>query len=687
MYTYPPARKSDTVDDFFGTKVVDPYRWLEDPDSEETKAFVSAQSALTESYLAAIPQRETIRQRLSELWDYTRYRGMREKNGRYFVWRNDGLQNQPVLMMRDKVHGEDQVAIDPNTLSDDGTSAITNWFINDDATKIAYVVTHGGSDWQEIRIRDLKSGQDFPETIKHVRFSYCAWLPDGSGFYYNGFDDPANHPPELQNYNCRIMLHTLGTPMSQDQLVYARPDAPELSFSPVLTDDKKYLWITPWFGAIAKNRFYVKRFDPKDPSGKTTDFVRIIDDQEAYYQPIGSDGDIFYVMTDWNAPKYRIMAVDVTDYDRENWREIIPEQEDSLTKVAMIDGKFILEYMHDAYSVMKTAGLDGEWLGEIPLPTIGSVIEMNGRVNGTELFLDFYSFLYPNTVFTYDTQTEKIIPVSPPELDFDVSQYVTRMISADSADGTRVPLFITHHKEIALDGSNPTILYGYGGYSVNLSPRFSVSRLQWLEMGGVYAQAVLRGGAEFGDDWHQAGMLDQKQNVFDDFIACAETLIAQGVTSKEKLAIQGGSNGGLLTGACMIQRPDLFGAILCHVPVLDMLRYHKFTAGRYWVPEYGDPSIKEHFDFLYAYSPLHNVKEGETHPPTMILTADKDDRVVPMHAHKFAATLQSADSGQNPLLLRFEFQAGHGFGKSTKKLIREAADFHAFLHENLGMKT
>lgn len=679
-FEYPPARRADVVDDFHGTLVADPYRWLEDADSAETRAFIAAQSELTEAYLSEIPIREQIRQRLTELTDYERNGIPTAKAGQYFFWRNDGLQNQPVCYRQQTLTSEPHLVLDPNTLSDDGTSAVTLTYLNKDASKLAYVVTHGGSDWQEIRIRDVASGQDHDEIIPFVRFSGIIWHPDGSGFYYNGHPDPAGRPEAEANMHSTIYWHTLDSDPSEDRVVYARPDAKELGLFPLLTDDEQFIVVRLWHGAINRNRLHYRRF-----AAEGGEFIRLIDEPDARYDFVGNDGDTFYLLTDLDAPNLRVVAVDINHPERENWCTIVPEAEGALQTVRIVNGCFVLVYLHDAYNQIKLATLTGEFVGEIPLPAMGTVVMLTGGSADSELFFDFYSFLYPLTAFHYDFKSATLTPFRPPSLAFDTCQFETTQLFATSKDGTQVPLFVTHRKGIMLDGSHPTILYAYGGYSINLTPRFAVSRLQWLEMGGIYAQAVLRGGAEYGEAWHRAGMLENKQNVFDDFIACAEYLIDAGYTTQKKLAVQGGSNGGLLVGACMIQRPDLYGAVLCHVPVLDMLRYHKFTAGRYWIPEYGNAEDAEQFDFMYAYSPLHNVKEGETYPPTLILTADKDDRVVPMHAHKFAAQVQLDDSGENPILLRFEFQAGHGFGKSTSKLIDEATDIHAFLWRVLNM--
>ncbi len=677
---YPEVRRDDSiVEDFHGTPIADPYRWLEDADSAETQAFIQAQSAITEQYLDGIPVREKIETRLTELLNYERYSSLSRKGDYYYFWRNDGLQNQPVLCRSETLHGDVQIVLDPNTFSEDGTTAITSWSVSEDGTKVAYVITEGGSDWQKIRIRDVAAGEDSAETLDFARFSSIVWHPNGTGFFYNGHTDPVNRPVEEKNTHNKLFWHSLNTTQAEDLVVYERPDEKEWNFPTALSDDKTFLVTTVWYGAINRNRIYYR------PLAQDGGLIPLIDEADAEYRVVGNVGKTFYIQTDLDAPNKRIIAIDLDNPDRENWREVVAEQADAIAFANLINGQFVIVYLHSAYHVIKRISLAGEPLGDIELPTLGTVLWTQGKATDSEVFLDFYSFLYPITSLRYDFATDELTTWQPSQIDFPIDDYETKQIFATSKDGTRVPVFVTFKSGIDLDGSHPTILYGYGGFSVDLTPRFSVTRLQWLEMGGVYAQAVLRGGAEFGEAWHKAGMLEKKQNVFDDFIGSAETLINFGYTSANKLAIQGGSNGGLLVGATMVQRPKLFGAVICQVPVIDMLRYHKFTAGRYWIPEYGNAEDPEQYPFMLAYSPLHNIKPGVVYPPTLILTADKDDRVVPMHAHKFAAALQYADDSENPLLLRFEFKAGHGFGKSITKIIAETTDIHAFLYQTLEM--
>ena len=678
-WQYPSVRRSDLVEILHGHEIADPYRWLEDPDSAETKQFVAAQSELTESYLSEIPARTVIHKRLGKLFNYRRINQPNPQGSLLFFWQNDGLQNQPVLMMQTELDGTPTVAIDPNTLSEDGTSAITGYTVSKDERTLTYTISHGGGDWQEIRIRDLTTGDDYDEVLRFVRFPGIAWHLSSHGFFYNGHDDPANNLSADANKNNRIYWHELGTPQSADSIIYERPDLADWGFPPQITDDGKYLVSRVWFGAINRNRLY---FRPLEQEG---DFIPLIDEADAEYVFLGNRGSTFFVRTDLNALSYRIVAIDVNNPARENWREIIAEKDDSLALARIVNQQFVLGYLHNAHHQLKLASLDGEPLGEIELPTLGSIASLTGSSDNDALFVDFQSFLYPTTALHYDFNTKALTAWNPPQLDFDTSGYETNQIFATSKDGTQVPIFVTHKKGIELDGSHPLILYGYGGFSISLTPTFSIARLQWLEMGGIFAQVVLRGGSEFGEAWHQAGMLEKKQNVFDDFIGAAEHVIQSGYTNSSKLAIEGGSNGGLLVAACMVQRPALFGAVICHVPVIDMLRYQKFTAGRYWVPEYGDPDKEAEFEFMLAYSPLHNVEDGTNYPPTLILTADHDDRVVPSHAHKFASELQHQDAKENPLLLRFEFNAGHGFGKSVTKIIDEYADIYAFLVQELNL--
>ena len=504
--------------------------------------------------------------------------------------------------------------------------------------------------------------------IHWCKFSSVAWKHNNGGFFYNRFPAPGTVPEEDQNNFNRVYWHTLDTPQEADQLIYEDAENKELGFDPFISNDGQYLLLRVWNGTDPCNRIYYREAESEQP------FVYLLDEADAMYDFIGNNGPVFYFHTNLDAPRGRVIAVDIRQPGRSHWQELIPQQDDVLDFVLIVNQQFVVAYMHDAHHRVKRYDLAGNALGEILLPALGSIIGIAGRPEQRELFLNFTSFLYPPTVFRYDFSDDILTLFHGPEVSFDARQYETQQVFYASKDGTRVPMFLTHKKGLKLDGNNPTLLYAYGGFDVSLTPSFSTSALFWIESGGIYALANLRGGGEYGEEWHQAGMLEKKQNVFDDFISAAEWLIDNHYTSTQKLAIEGGSNGGLLVAACMVQRPDLYGAVLCHVPVIDMLRYHKFTVGRYWVPEYGNAEANaEHFRFMYAYSPLHNVHKGVSYPPTLILSADTDDRVVPAHAKKFAATLQAANSGEHPILLRVETKAGHGFGKPTAKSSKSRA--------------
>ncbi len=678
---YPPARMdAGVVDEYHGTKVADPYRWLEDPDSPETMDWVEAENTLTQAFVT-IPAREKIKTRLTKLLDYPKYSLPYKEGDRYYYSKNDGLQNQSVLYMQKSLNGKATVVIDPNQLSDDGTVALASKFFTKDGTLMAYGLSERGSDQQVIKIRDVETGKDFDESLKWCKFTTVAWKPDKSGFYYDRFPEPGTVPKEDESNFNRVFWHKLGTPQSEDALIYERPEAKELGFNPIITDDGKYFLLSVWHSTDVKNRIYYRGLAEDGP------FVKLLDKADALYAPIHNVGTLFYFHTDLNALRGRIIAIDLKNPAPENWKEILPQQKDVIASVSAINGQFVVEFRQDAHNRLKLFKLDGSFDKEIELPAIGSLAGISGRPKDGEMFFNFTSFLYPTTAFRYDFKSGILSPFHRPEVDFDPSAFETKQVFYQSKDGTKVPMFITHKKGLKLNGANPTLLYGYGGFNNSVTPTFSVSRVIWMEAGGVHAVANLRGGDEYGEDWHQAGMLEKKQNVFDDFIAAGEWLIQERYTNSSRLAIQGGSNGGLLVAACLLQRPELFGAVICQVPVADMLRYHKFTAGRFWTTEYGNAEKNpEHFKFLYAYSPLHNVKKGVAYPPTLITTADTDDRVVPMHSKKFAATLQAADAGKNPILIRIETKAGHGGGKPTAKVIEEQSDIYAFVFKILGME-
>ncbi|MBI1968170.1 MAG: S9 family peptidase [Gemmatimonadetes bacterium] len=683
---YPPARSADVVDDYFGTKVSDPYRWLEDVDSPETSAWVEAENRVTFGFLERIPQRDLIRRRLTQLWNYARYGPPFRKGSRYFFFKNDGLQNQAVLYKQPSLDAEPEVLLDPNTLSSDGTVALTVNEVSEDGRHLAYGTATSGSDWNEFRVRDVATGQDLPDHLKWVKFSGAGWTHDGKGFFYSRYPEPEGGSPLLAvNRNQKLYYHRLGTDQSQDQLIYERPDQPDWGISAGVTHDGRYLILVLWLGTDRRNRVYYQ--DLQSPTAPRFDgpVVPLLDKFDAAYSFVGNDGPVFYFATDLDAPRQRVVAIDTPDPDPSRWRSVIPQDTDVLESVRLVNNSFVTTYLHDAHSRLRLFALDGRPLRDLALPTLGSVSAITGERDDTEMFYAFTSFLYPTTIFRHDFTAGRTVVFKQPALDFDPSGYETYQVFYTSKDGTRVPMFITHKKGLVPDGSNPTYLYGYGGFNINQTPAFSVGMVVWLEMGGVYAVPNLRGGAEYGEEWHQAGMLDKKQNVFDDFIAAAEHLIRENYTAPAKLAIGGGSNGGLLVGAVMTQRPELFGAALPAVGVMDMLRFHKFTIGWAWVTEYGSADSTSQFPYLYRYSPLHNLRPGTRYPAALITTADHDDRVVPGHSFKFAAALQAAQAGLAPVLIRIETKAGHGAGKPTSKIIEEQADRWAFLVRALGL--
>jgi len=673
------------VDDYHGTRVPDPYRWLEDSDSPETRAWIDGENQITESYLSQIAERATIRQRLTQLWNYPKYGAPFHKAGRFFFFKNDGLQNQAVLYKQVSLAADAEVLLDPNVLSQDGTVALSTLAVSEDGRLLAYGTSASGSDWEEFRVRDIATARDRSDHLRWIKFSGASWTHDGRGFFYSRYPEAADKALTSVNRFQKVYYHRLGSDQTQDVLVYERPDQPDWGFSAAVTDDGRYLVMNVWLGTDRRNRVYYLDLRSATRPKVTGAVARLLDDFDASYGFIGNDGPVFYFLTDLDAPKKRVIAIDTRQPERARWREIIPQGEDVLEGVQIIHDVFVAHSMHDAHSRLRLFALDGRFLKDVALPTLGAVASISGERKDDQMFYAFTSFLYPTTIFRYDFTAGTSSVFKAPAIDFDPSGYETSQVFYASKDGTRVPMFVTHKKGIKLDGSNPTYLYGYGGFDISLTPSFSVSLLAWLELGGVYAVPNLRGGGEYGEDWHQAGMHEKKQNVFDDFIAAAEYLIAQGYTTPAKLAIGGGSNGGLLVGAAITQRPELFGAALPAVGVMDMLRFHKFTIGWAWVTEYGSADSAAQFPYLYKYSPLHNLRAGTRYPATLITTADHDDRVVPGHSFKFAATIQAAQAGPKPVLIEIETKAGHGAGKPTSKVIEEQADRWAFLVKNLGM--
>lgn len=672
---YPKTETVEQVDNYHGVEVHDPYRWLEDPDSSETKAWVEAQNEVTFSFLEEIPERKAIKERLTELWDYEKYGIPIKKGNRYFYFKNDGLQNQSVLYTLNHLEDEPKVLLDPNQFSEDGTIALSGLSISDNGQFIAYGISKSGSDWQEWQVRNVETGEDFSDHLEWIKFSGATWTKDNQGFFYSRYDAPPEGKQlEEANYYQKLYYHRLGTEQADDILVYERPDKKEWMFDAEVTEDGRYLIISIRQGTDPKNLVFYQ--DLKD---KTVEIKELISDFIGNFSFIEYEDSIFWFRTDYEAPKGRLIGIDINHPESKNWQEIVPESENTLEGVSLLNNQFILDYLQNARSRLQIHDLNGNYLQDITLPGIGSVGGFNGKREDTETFYAFTSFTTPTTIYRYNLETGESTLFRQPTVNFNPDNYETRQVFYRSKDGTQVPMFITHKKGILLNGMNPTLLYAYGGFNISLTPSFSVSRLVWMERGGIYAVPNLRGGGEYGEQWHQAGTKLNKQNVFDDFIAAAEWLIEHRYTSSQKLAISGGSNGGLLVGACMTQRPDLFGAALPAVGVMDMLRFHKFTIGWAWCSDYGSPDNEEEFKALYAYSPLHNLQSGTVYPSTLITTADHDDRVVPAHSFKFAAALQAAHGGNNPVLIRIETKAGHGAGKPTSKRIEEVTDQLGFL--------
>jgi len=678
---YPKAKTVDQVDDYHGVKVADPYRWLEDTDSAETHDWVEAENKVTFSYLDQIPYRGAIREGLLKLWNYERFSVPEQQGGRYFFQHNTGLQNQSVLLVAESLNAEPRVLLDPNTLSSDGTVALAGTAMTDDGKLMAYGTSASGSDWTEWHVRDVDSGKDLPDLLKWVKFSGASWTKDNKGFFYSRYDEPkAGTALTDTNYFQKLYYHQLGTSQAEDKLIYERPDNKELGFSGAVTDDGHYLIITVWQGTSPKNRLYYKDLTKADAQ-----VVKLLDDFDAQYQFIDNDGPVFWFQTDLDAPRGRLIAIDTRHPERANWKTLVPQSADKLEGSSTVDNLFFLSYLKDARTEVRVYDLKGKFVRNADLPGIGSAFGFGGKRKDKETFYAFTSFISPTTIYRYDPEAGQSSVFRQPKVDFDSSQYETTQVFYNSKDGTRVPMFLTHKKGLRLDGQNPTLLYAYGGFDISLTPAFSVPDIVWLEMGGIYAQPNLRGGGEYGEDWHLAGTHAKKQNVFDDFIAAAEWLIANKYTSTPKLAIRGASNGGLLMGAALTQRPDLFGAALPEVGVMDMLRFQKFTIGWAWTSDYGSSDNPDDFKALYAYSPLHNLRPGTKYPPTLISTADHDDRVMPAHSFKFAATMQADQAGPAPVLIRVETKAGHGGGKPISKIIDETADEWAFVAHNLNM--
>jgi prolyl oligopeptidase len=683
---YPKTRRVEQADDYHGTQVADPYRWLEDPDSDDTKAWVAAQNQVTFGFLEELPVRAQLKQRLTELWNYERISPPFKEGKRWFFFKNDGLQNQAVLYKLDSLEAEPKVLLDPNAWSEEGTTALGGYAFSDDGRLLSYAKSEGGSDWRTWHVLDVQTGEDLSDEIKWSKFSGASFTHDGKGFFYSRYPAPAPGAElDAANYDQKVYYHFLGTAQADDVLVYEEPAHKTRGFSATVTDDGRYVILHVWEGTDRRNRLYylgLKADGSFDPKAK---MVKLLDAFDASYEFAGNDGPVFFLRTDKDAPKGKLITVDTRKPEASRWQTVLKEGEDKLQGAQLIGGGLLAFWMHNAHDKVTFHDKQGKLVRELELPVIGSVSGFAGKAADGETFYSLTSFTYPATTFHLDLKTGKSTEYRRPQVDFDPEAYETRQVFYSSKDNTQVPMFLVHKKGLEPTGDHPTYLYGYGGFNVNLTPNFSTALVAWLERGGVYAQPTLRGGGELGEAWHEAGMLEKKQNVFDDFTAAARWLVDNGITKPERLAIGGGSNGGLLVGASITQHPELFGAAVAQVGVLDMLRYHRFTIGHAWVSEYGSADVAEQFPYLFAYSPLHNLKAGTRYPATLITTADHDDRVVPAHSFKFAAAIQKAQDPEGPpVLIRIDTKAGHGAGKSTKMLIAEVADRYAFVLHALG---
>lgn len=676
---YPQTRKEDVADDYFGTSVADPYRWLEVDTAPDVEEWVKAQNAVTFGYLEKIPFRDKITKRLQEIWDYPKFSAPFHRGDYYFFSKNDGLQPQSVLYKQKGLDGEPEVFIDPNQFSTDGTASLAMFSVSKNGKYAAYGKSSGGSDWNDFYVRDIASGKDTDDHIEWVKFSGAAW--HGDGFYYGRFDAPSDGAAlSSMNENKKIYYHKLGDPQSKDKLVYQDPAHPKRGIYVTTTEDEGYLLFFFSEGATNDNALSVK-----DLSKPDSPILPIVTTFDHSYDVVDNFGQELVVVTNYGAPRKRLVLIDVNNPAPENWKELIPEKEEVLSSVSSMGGKLFATYLKDASSKIYVFGRDGKAEGEVALPGLGTVAGITGRDEDTIAFYTFTSFVYPPTIFKYDISTGKSEVFRESGVKFSPADYVTEQVFYKSKDGTQVPMFLTYKKGLERNGMNPTMLYGYGGFNIDILPGFNPALLVLLENGGIFASANLRGGGEYGEEWHKGGMLLDKQKVFDDFIAAAEYLVAEKYTSPEKLAIHGRSNGGLLVGAVMCQRPELFGVAFPGVGVMDMLRYHKFTIGHAWAVEYGSSEDEQHFKNLYGYSPLHNLKDGVDYPATMVTTADHDDRVVPAHSFKFAARLQEAHGGKDPVVIRIDVMAGHGAGRPTEKIISEWADMWTFMFNNMGV--
>ena len=676
---YPKAVKDGTVDEYFGTKVADPYRWLENDTSRQTAAWVEAENRVTTAYLSRIPFRQKLLKRLKQLASYDTSGAPFKRHGQWYVSKRTGLQNQSVIYTMDRLDGEQRVFLDPNTLSSDGTVALKSLSFSNNGRWAAYAVSRSGSDWQEFYVIDLQTGQLTPDHIEWAKFSGASWR--GDGFYYSAYDAPEKGK-EYSNVNevQKIYYHKIGTPQSDDVLFYQNPAQPKRFYDVSINEEETIMYLYE-SGAGAGNNLYVR--DLRQPDSQ---FIQMTTDMDYQYYPVYDHDGSIILYTNYGAPMSRLMVADIRRPGISDWKELIGEQQYMLDGADVINRQLYLTYNKDASDHVYVYSLDGQLRQEVKLPSVGSV-GFSGRKDEPECFYSFTSFTQPGTIYRYDVEQNESQLYYSPKVAFNLDDYTSEQVFFASKDGTRIPMFLTYKKGLKRNGNNPVFLYGYGGFNISLGPSFSATRIPFLERGGIYAQVNLRGGGEYGEAWHQAGTKMHKQNVFDDFIGAAEWLISEGYTSKDKLAIVGGSNGGLLVGACMTQRPDLFRVAVPQVGVMDMLRYHKFTIGWNWASDYGtSDDSKEMFEYLRGYSPLHNLKPGTAYPATLVTTADHDDRVVPAHSFKFAATLQECHTGSNPVLIRIDTKAGHGGGKPLAKVLEEQADIYGFIMYNMGMK-
>ena len=683
---YPASKAGSVVDHYFGTTIADPYRWMEDLNAKDVADWVAAQNALSFGYLSALPMRDVLKRRITELWNYPKVSVPFREGGRLFYRKNTGLERQSRVFMRTSLSAAPKLLIDPNTLSPDGSVSLGQIAPSPDGKYVAYTLSEGGADWATIHVRDIATSRDLADTVRWMRFSGLSWTKDGKGFFYSRYPEPPKGKVlEAALSGQAVYYHTVGTPQSRDRLIYERKDLPTWFVNGSVTEDGKYLLISVAKGADNNNRLYYADLGRPAAPNVAAPVRALVETDNAEFSPIGNEGGVLFLRSDQGAPNRKIIAIAVADPRPANWKTIIPAGKDAIENASLIGGRLVVQYLSDVQSRVRFYSLAGQDQGELRLPGVGTLAGISGRQDSPELFYAFTSPLYPTTVFSYDASTRTSRPFEAPKAPIDVAQYETKQLFAPSKDGTRVPFFITMRKDLKRDGNNPTMIYGYGGFSISLTPTYRPDVPAWLELGGIWVTANMRGGAEYGEAWHKAGMLEKKQNVFDDFIAVAEYLVKEGYTSPAKLGIQGGSNGGLLVGAVEEQRPDLYAVALPAVGVMDMLRYDRFTGGKAWAVEYGSSSDSTQFQYLVKYSPLQNIKPGVCYPATLVTTADHDDRVVPSHSFKFTAAMQQAQGCAKPVIIRVETQGSHGY-RPTDKLIAELADEWAFAAAQMGIQ-